>query len=112
MYTRMVSGRLYLVYMAKLADKGYRQKVVYKFEKTDDISSIYEQLQQLYPDLNWNLTAAKIKRDFKKVRRPKKRYFQRKRKLKRLLNEADLIAKEIGSTIHDFLDVKQKVLGG
>lgn len=109
MYTRVVSSKLYLVHMIYVPNKGYRQKVVHKFNKGDDVVAIYEKLQAEQPDIKWNLNHTDIQKALDNMKPSEKRALQRKRKIEKLLSEANSVAEKMGTTLDEFLSFKNRV---
>lgn len=109
MYTRIVSSKLYLVHMVHVPGRGYRQEVLHKFKKGDDVLSIYEKLQAERPEIKWNLTREDIQKSLNNLKPSQRRLLQRKRKVERLLAEANAVAEKIGSSLDDFLDFKNRI---
>ena len=109
MYTRVVSSKLYLVHMVYVEGKGYRQQVIHKFQKGDDVLTLYKKLQADPPELKWNLNHEDILKALDNMRPSQKRQLQRKRKIERLINEASSIAQKLGTSLDEFFNVKNRV---
>lgn len=109
MYTRVVSSKLYLVHMVFVPGKGYRQQVLHKFQKGDDVLSIYEKLQAEHSEIKWNLNHDDVKKALDNMKPSQKRQIQRKKKIERLLFEANSVAEKMGTTLDDFLSFKNRI---
>ena len=109
MYTRVVSSKLYLVHMVYVEGKGYRQQVIYKFQKGDDVLTVYKKLQDQHSNLKWNLNHEDILKALENMKPSQKRQLQRKRKIERLINEASSIAQKLGTSLDEFFSLKNRV---
>ena len=109
MYTRVVSSKIYLVHMVNVEGKGYRQEVIHKFQKGDDVLAIYRQLQEQRPELNWNLTHDHIEKALVEMRPSERRSIQRKRKIEKLVSEAHILAQKMGLPLEEFFGSENRV---